>query len=145
MAPTLKSVMTSDAAAGGVWLPVDSDGATTGFNELGWFYPEGNFENRVQINMLVDQSGLAGTNESAGDGVILDRPAGESDRESIKIDLPSSVSIRRNQLPHAQDIIETAAGLHFKVQRIIGWDADMQTVLCVRQQRKRVRNLERSG
>lgn len=141
---TLKELMAADALPGGVFLPLDDDDLPSDFNELVWFYPEWSEGNKVQINAVVVYDHLEGTREVHGDGVVFERSDDRSLRESIIIECQSSVAVRTEQTKDNPDGFRVGEVMYV-AKRILGKDADMQSVLCIRGQGQDVRTKRKLG
>ncbi len=141
---TLKDIMASDAADGGVFLPKDGSGNATGFNELVWFYPKGLFAKRVKINVVIEDYALRGTNESPGDGVVLNKDIGRQVRESLIVTMVNSVGVQREQSKEQADELE-AREETWRAKRILGVDEHFTRVLFTRVKKATVRGNMRFG
>lgn len=141
---TLKTQMTADAAAGGVFLPLDDDGNPSDFNELVWFYPQWSENDKEQVNAVVVNDHLEGTREVHGDGVVFERPEDVALRESIVIECPASVNVRTEQTKENPDGFKVG-DVMYVVKRITGRDDEMQSVLCIRRQPRDVRASRKHG
>jgi hypothetical protein len=107
--------------------------AESGFAETVYHIPGGVSDDRVELLGVVDWDAEEGQNNVRGDGRVINQDRGRSTRQSCMIELPSSVLVRetgRDQFEVMDPVTETLVLMG--VKRIIGRDAGMQTVLCIR-------------
>jgi len=119
---TLKTTMAADVAD--VFLDTD------GHAESVTFYPAGSEDNKSTVTAVVDRSHEEGSREVHGDGLVRNRPQGERLRRSIVLELSTDVAVDDTRREH-RDYFKVDSEM-FVVQRILGRDDDMQSVLCVR-------------
>lgn len=136
--------MAADASDGGVFFPKDSGGNASGFNKLVWFYPAWSEENKVQVNVIVDEDDVEGTREVRGDGVAINTREGRSVRRTIKIECPATLPVRQVQPKSLPDVFKVDGEL-FPVKRIVGQDDYTQTVLCIHRDNSEIRTENRVG
>ena len=142
---TLKSMIASDAADGGVFLPKDSDGNATDFNELVTYYPRWDRYRKVtNVNCVVVRDNEEGTREVRGDGVVVNHRNGKNVRRSIMIECSAALDVRETQPDEAPDVF-LIDGEYWPVKRIMGRDADLMTVLCIHNEDRDIRNRNRVG
>lgn len=141
---TLKDMMAADAQLGGVFFPVDEDGNPTEFNEIVTYYPEFDVDQAVSVNAVVIRDRLEGTNEVFGDGRTFNRDQGRGVRDSIVLEIPASINVRDVQPTDRPDAFKIG-GETWIVKRIIGEDADMQSVLAVKATQQHERMQTRRG
>lgn len=126
----LRDLIAADAASGGVFTPLETNGAAAGFNQWITFYPEYDKLRAVPVNAIVDEAHPEGTRETFGDGVVTDRDQGLATRRSITVECPVSVPVRPHQPRRNPDVFVIDDEV-FTVIRIMGKDQWMQSVLCV--------------
>lgn len=95
-------------------------------------WPLGVVANKVEFCGVWDEDSLPGTNETLGDGNIMNKPDGRRDRKTIFIEAPAGLAIQDPQPEHSPDIIyQVATGKKARVKRVHGRDNGMITILGV--------------
>lgn len=141
---TLKDVFAADAAVGGVFLPTDDDGNPTEFNEIVEFIPEGISAKSENVQAIVEDDAFGGTNETEGDGQIMNDMTGHYDRNSIFVNVRSSVNVRDAQNEYDKDRF-VVRGKLYSVSRVMADDGYFKRVLCTRMSRDNIRKSVRVG
>jgi hypothetical protein len=117
-----------------------------GFGELVWHIPGGMFEQRVQYNAVVDWDAEEGQNNVRGDGRVINQDRGRATRQSVVIEIASTVQVSENgkdQFQVTDPVSEELVTLG--VKRIIGRDAGLQSVLCIRTTEHQAQTARRLG
>lgn len=97
------------------------------------YYPRGHAPDKTQVKVIPVPDRLDGTREVTGDGRVLHGEKGDKIRESQLLEMPAAVTITPTRgTGDEQDYFVNPAGEVWFAKRVIGIDADMQTVLCVR-------------
>lgn len=141
---SFKSMVRADAQPGGALFPTDSDGNPDEFHEYIWLYPKGQREKKERIHAYVFRDSLPGTNENDGDGRITDRPSGQSTRDSVWIEVPSTYNLQDYQGRGEADIL-FFDNQEWKVDRRMGDHDGLTGYLLIHRHHHRINNLGRSG
>lgn len=107
---------------------------TTVFGETMTFYPKGDANNKVDFDGVLDEDSLPGTNETRGDGRILNNSVERRERRSAIVECPISLKsvVQSQQDPKRPDLIKDASGNMWGVKRFMGEDHAMFALLVVR-------------
>lgn len=104
--------------------------------------PSGIWANAVEFAGVWDAGDEEGRNQEEGDGVILEKRGGRRTRHIVVVECSVSVGIDETHDP--PDMIRRGTEI-VQVKRIIGRDADMMSVECVRVTQIRSRRPDRRG
>lgn len=104
------------------------------FGEAMILYKAGSAASTVEFDGVLDEEGLPGTNETAGDGRVLNTQNGRRERESAIIEAPVSIlaHIQDEQSTTRPDIIKDASSRFWAVKRVFARDHAMIGLLVVR-------------
>lgn len=94
------------------------------------FAPRGKWDEAFITRAVVIGDQLQGSNEVQGDGVVLNKPDGSTERETIRVELCIKLKIEA-QDPINPDQIKVD-GVIYAAKRVLGRDRGTQTVLFVR-------------
>lgn len=102
------------------------------FAEDADFYPAGVAADKVNTTVIVHHDDKEGSREVPGDGRVLERDTGRKIRRSVQMDVPASLAVSDTREGDKDMIKLTTSGEIYYVKRIVGRDADVLTLLCVR-------------
>ena len=104
-----------------------------GFAKKVYHVPGGVAASRVELNAVVYWDSEEGQNNVRADGRAVNQDRGRAVRSSIVLEMASSINVSDDGRDYFE-VIDPVSGewLRFSVKRILGRDAGMQSVLCVR-------------
>ena len=99
-------------------------------------YPDGDLESPQSTKGVWDEDAITGSNETIGDGRMMNRQGGRDDRKSVTIELPVNAPVSDSQGRVRQSIVEqVTTGKRATVKRITGRDEAMISVLAIMNER----------
>lgn len=144
----LRTLMEADTKQGGTFFHEDSLGNPDEMNTTVDFYPEYDKSQKVTgIRAHVFFEDYEGTREVQGDGVVFNKPEGRAIRQSIRLEIPADIKVRKIQPEGGHDKPDAFKinGEVWVVKRVYEEDDYLQNVLCVRQHDSIERTRRRSG
>jgi len=104
----------------------------TSFAEDLIIYPLGDLNDPRPVVGVWDEDAVPGSNETLGDGRVMNKPTGRVDRKSIIIELAADAPIQTRQPTTKFDKIrQVSTGLTANAKRIVGRDDGMISLLAV--------------
>lgn len=149
MSLTLQEQIAADTL--GVFLNTDTSsvGGQQSFAQQVWHWPGGDESKSVKVPAVVIEDELEGTNQVEGDGREFHTEQGVRNRKTITLHLDRSVPVAETdgKGSHSAFVVQYADGEEalYHAKRIIGRDAAMQRVSCVKVEKHLTRKQRMRG